>query len=55
MSSMFSSVLLCVALKDMNFDCVVHWLGQLLQPRVVMPLSSGTIVSGEVSVERDGS
>ncbi len=51
----YFSVLLCVALKDMNFDCVVHWLGQLLQPRAVMPLSSETIVSGEVSVERDGS
>lgn len=44
MSSPFSSVQLLVALKDMNFDYVVRWLAQLIQPCTVIPLSSGTIV-----------
>lgn len=44
MSAAFCSVQLLVALKDMDFDYVEHWLGQLLQPCTVIPLSSGTIV-----------
>lgn len=44
MSAPFSSVQLLVALKDVNFDYVEQWLGHLLQPCTVIPLSSGTIV-----------